>query len=180
MILPFNPPGMDEAEIKTRLITKMLRKRMVGKSKKKSTILAWFPSDSQEAIQKIIEDLINDPHAPLVTSQSPMVNSQTDESAQGIALHSYGSAIRYLQSLDTRIPAVIDQSDINSDHKSKSFSTSQFNDRIRELEEELQRMEETAEDWRFEAKRRQRISIIIGILSFTLGVIGTGLFPYVL
>ncbi len=57
---------MDDGAIRSRVIEKLLRKRVVGSHRKRvDTVVNWFPSHVQGRAERTIREMIADPDAPL-------------------------------------------------------------------------------------------------------------------
>jgi hypothetical protein len=106
-------------------------------------------------IDKIVGDLIS-------SVESPVTSTSGDE----VVLENQESAVEYLRSHDCDLPLGFEDKD-----KSTEDSVPDFQSHVRELEKEVEKITNSAEDWRAEARRRQRLSILIGFGSFTVGII---------
>lgn len=159
-------------EVKGRIIFKMLRKRVIGaKTTSIDTIAAWFPSHQQGVVKESITELLNEQNSPLEDAGGKAVTQ--------VRIKDVNEAINYLESVGMDIPWGFDFDTENSprepDAKDTGISRSKLDKRISNLEKELGKMEEAAEDWRSEARRRQRTAILVGAGSFILGGITSGI-----
>lgn len=168
---------MNDEEIKARIIQKLLRRHSTGPSATPiDEVSAWFPTHLKDDVQESLEELLRDPASPV-------------EDAPGIAvtnvrLGSVEGAIEYLQSRDREVPWAFPHKKFEGNDEGTTTpsadSESELHDRITDLEEELGRMDEAAEDWRSEARRRQRLSVLFGVAGFVLGIITSGVISYLI
>lgn len=159
--------------MRKRIIEKLLRKHSVGgNSTSIDQVAAWFPSHQRSIVQETVEELLHDPESPVEEASSTAVTN--------IRLRNVEDAVEYLQSRNGEVPwgfrnHTSDKSNENTVTSSNN-SKNELHSRISDLEDELQMMDEAAEDWRSEARRRQRLSVLFGIVGFALGIITSGLF----
>ncbi|WP_132059052.1 hypothetical protein [Halorussus amylolyticus] len=163
---------MDSEEIKQRLIRKMIQQGVVGAHKKqKRTVTSWFPSRQRKIVEKSIEELLKQPNSPL----------ESVGGRDSIQLTSMEAARGYLQSVEGSISwELVHDTDREQSDSSTADSSSDLQEQIRVLEDELGKMDEAAKDWRSEARRRQRTSILVGVCSFILGAVASGVVGYFL
>lgn len=162
---------MSHEETKARIIEKLLRKHSTGPSATPiDEVPAWFPSHKKGEAQESVKELLRDPESPVVEAPGLAVTN--------IQLGSVDQAVKYLQSREHQVPWFLQEEYVEESDASPDRSEDILHDRISDLEEELEIMNNTAEDWRSEARRRQRLSVLFGAVGFILGVVTSGVLGY--
>ncbi|MEF8773974.1 MAG: hypothetical protein V5A23_05325 [Halobacteriales archaeon] len=87
---------MDDTEIRTRLVEKLLRKRVVGAHKKRvDTVVNWLPSHDQGRGETVLREMIADPDAPVEAYGG---------SRDNVRLTSVPAAVAYLREHGGNVP----------------------------------------------------------------------------
>ena len=163
---------MSDEEVKARIIEKLLRKHSTGPSATPiDEVPSWFPSHQKGEAQESVMELLRDQESPVVEAPGVAVTN--------IQLGSVDRAVEYLQSRERQVPWFLQEEYDKDSHTSPDSSEDGLHDRISDLEEELEMMNEAAEDWRSEARRRQRLGVLFGAIGFISGVVTSGLFGYI-
>lgn len=163
-----------QKEIQQQIVLKLAR-RHAGENHPmpKDTIIAFFPPDEQERVESALEDLLS--------TDSPI--STVDSENERIAITDQEAAKEYLSGYlnDFRLNALFPHTRPEYDAKP---SPAQDNDdpgisderpdellsEVNGLRQELEDSDKAAEEWREEARRRQRLSIGLSITTFFLGI----------
>ncbi|WP_247005125.1 hypothetical protein [Halosolutus gelatinilyticus] len=163
---------MSDEEVKARIIEKLLRKHSTGPSATPiDEVPSWFPSHQKGDSQESVKELLRDPESPVVEAPGIAVTN--------IELGSVDRAVEYLQSRERQVPWFLQEGYGEDPHTLPDSSEDRLHDRISDLEDELEMMNETAEDWRSEARRRQRLGVLFGAIGFMSGFATSGLLGYI-
>ena len=159
-------------EMKNRIVEKLLRQGVVGaRYIQKDTISAWVPSHQSKEIRQALDELSRSPASPIRID--PRGNVQ---------LESVGDAVEYLRENEGRVPFGVEETEpaeeIDKDKIKEDDRLSRLadqlestNNELQSTNEELKSMNEAAADWRKKARRRQRLSLAIGVVGFVIGLV---------
>lgn len=154
----------------------MLRQRAVGAHYiQKGTVAAWVPSHQSGQIIEALEELSQSPASPIRIASRGKVQLKSVEDAVEYLKENEGNIPFGFE--ETESPEEIDEDeikeDIDEDEIKEDTDILQLlkstNEELQSTNEELKAMNEAAADWRRKARRRQRLSLAIGVVGFVAG-----------
>lgn len=148
------------AQTKNVIISKLLRTATVHpNSVSKDRVTAWFPSGKARSVEKALRDLEAAPDSPVIAKEEGKITLESVESAKKYLLkHGSDDFTWFLE----------DQESGKTEDRENIYTNEDY---IQVLKEELEEISDSAEDWRKEARFRQRMSLLIGVGSFVIGII---------
>jgi len=163
-----------EESLKKNIVLKLARRHAwTGNPIPKDLLKALFSPDEADRVESAIEDL--------TTSESPV-----DESPGGIYISDQEFAVEYLSDYpDITLNSIIPHAkregigtESNTPNRNTESNTpndvkeemSNLRSEVEGLQKEIKNSDKTAKQWRKEAKRRQRLSILLSVITFILGI----------
>lgn len=88
---------MNDQQLRNRIVTKLLRKQVVGNHKKQiDTVVNWLPSHAQGRGRTLVEEMLTDPTSP--------IEGYGGGGRQNIRLTDVSDAVDYLEENDGDVP----------------------------------------------------------------------------
>lgn len=164
-----------QVSIKGRIIDKLAKQHAYGEhTVHKDTIEAYFLADDREAVDDALKELIRDPKSPVTTANDRKEITLTSRTAALDYLTKEGGNAEDIQYYHQLLHQA-ETGRLTDDSTTDPDISEGFNEETKyivdELKQDNKESKEAAESWREEARRRQRLSLIVGIISLILGAI---------